>query len=290
MRSRAGDDKSPIPARLFREARTRAAAASRPSRSPEQFSLFTFRPLASEAPGFPSTVNACEFITAAACVGRGKHRVRHFLSGRLLMKRRVFQIGAIAPAIISPAIAGSFDRPALQSVVVDQRATPLRVAPLDPAGGVAAAPLIPYGGGPVPRAMPFAAYDIFEGYLDTNGDGIPDTLGPSGSPWDNLPGCTGTVPIGLRWFFGAAYNNSFASNDMSVPNPAAWGCCAEWVDFSFFWNGNGLGGPLELAIVIFTTENWAGCAAPVPDDGVGSEYPGVLYDFGLLGPGSFFTN
>lgn len=208
------------------------------------------------------------------------------------MRRRVFQIGAIAPAIISPAIAGSFDRPELQTVLVDQRATPVRIAQLDPADGkmVAATPLTPYFGGPAPRAMPFAAYDLFEGYLDTDGDGVPDTYGPSGAPWDNVPGCTGAIPLGLRWFFGAAYNNSFASNDMLVPNPAAWGCCAEWLDFSFSWNGDGIGGPLELAIVVFTTEAWAGCAALVPDDGVGSEYPGVLYDFGPLGPGAFFSN
>jgi hypothetical protein len=216
----------------------------------------------------------------------------HFSSGRLLMKRRLFQIGAIAPAILSPAIAGAADRPALQLATVDRRATPLRVAQIDAADGqwAAATPLAPYFGGATTRAMPFAVYDLFEGYLDTNGDGIPDTLGPSGSPWDNVPGCGGAIPQGQRWFFGAAYNNSFASNDMVIPNAAAWGCCAEWLDFSFFWNGNGLGGPLELAIVVFTTENWAGCAALAPDDGVGSEYPGVLYDFGLLGPGAFFTN
>ena len=121
------------------------------------------------------------------------------------MNRRAFKFGAIAPALITPVFAGSGDRPPLELALVNQRATPQRVAQLAPINGelIATGPLTPYSPGPATRALPFAAYDLFEGYLDTDGDGVLDTLGPSGAPWDNMPGCSAVIAPGLRWFFGA---------------------------------------------------------------------------------------
>lgn len=201
-----------------------------------------------------------------------------------------FQFAAIAAAIVVPAFADSSSL-VPQPFVGVQRTAPLAVSlafntPNGPRPGGA---IVPYFGGPAVRTNVVAAYDLFEGYLDTNGDGILDTLGPNGAPWDNLPGCTALIAPGFRWFGGPAYINAFASNDVHVAASRV-GCCADIIDYSWFWNGDGLGGAANCAVIVFTSENWADCNAVVPDNGLGSLYPGVAYQFGMLPVGGWFAN
>src|SRR5262245_56775262 len=63
-------------------------------------------------------------------------------------------------------------------------------------------------GGPGTRTGVFGcAYDLYEGAIDTDGDGVPDTHAPNVPPTDIGPagGCAGVIAVGSRWFFGAAY-------------------------------------------------------------------------------------
>ncbi len=199
-------------------------------------------------------------------------------------------ITAVAVGIVCPA-SGDSTAFVPQPFVGAQRATPLAVSEALQGSGAPRpqGPVVPYFGGPATRTNSVAAYDLFEGYLDTNGDGILDTLGPNGTPWDNVPGCSALIAPGFRWFGGPAYINAFASNDVRV-DASRVGCCADIVDYSWFWNGDGLGGPANCAVVVFTSENWADCNAAVPDDGLTSLYPGVAYQFGLLPAGGWFAN
>lgn len=83
---------------------------------------------------------------------------------------------------------------------------------------------------------------------------------------------------GARWYFGTAFNNSFAANDMTMGCDDCDGTASERVEFTWYWGPCGhFADPCYVAI--FTAENWADCAYPAYK---GSTYSGVIYNFGAI--------
>lgn len=136
-------------------------------------------------------------------------------------------------------------------------------------------------GGPSPRTPWTPAFDNAE--LDLSGG----VLGP---PTDATPGCQWQVPIGARWWFGAAYNNPFISNDLNT-DAAGMGQQCTGVGFEWAWTvGAGEpGGVSPCTILIGTFEDIdVTCDVNAHDDG-SNFLNGIEYAFAPLGTGVWYS-
>jgi len=201
----------------------------------------------------------------------------------MTMRTACFTAGAAALAL--PAIAGNPKNLTLQMRGPGEQVQPIRACQVQIVDGQLqmTTDWVQLGDsqrGPATKIMHWDAFEAIQDRLDP-GYGVPTD--------DAGAGCTGFLPVGYRWFFGATYNNPFVSNDMTdvVPGDAT----KVWKGWN--WNGDGAGGALQCYIAVFTTEDWLICdGAGGGDDGTASAYPGVIYDFGVLAPGAgyYYTN
>lgn len=94
----------------------------------------------------------------------------------------------------------------------------------------------------------------------------------------------GMCDDGGLWFFGTAYCNGMASNDMTLPAGVDRSLGAHQADFAWNWicSGNGFE---QCVIGVFTQES-----NPVQCEGDSFDYSGWLLDFGTLtcNPGGYY--
>ncbi len=172
----------------------------------------------------------------------------------------------ICAGVASVAVAG--DKPDLQKIDNGIMVQPVRIARAVRENGqtVRVGEWMDYGG-----ATQRAAGRVFDCFGDSNSDGSPDDAG----------GCSLS---GARWFFGTAYCNGGASNDMTVASDTNIAAGAFRYDFGWYWTCGGSGSE-QCLIGVFTEESNAGnCDADTFD------YSGWLLDFGTLScnPGGYY--
>ncbi|MCG3125628.1 MAG: hypothetical protein CHACPFDD_00453 [Phycisphaerae bacterium] len=152
-----------------------------------------------------------------------------------------------------------------------------------------------------PRAMARIAPDgqLSSPWYETGEGGISQTVcstllafdnfevDPAGVPTECYP-----PPCGMgssRWFFGTAYANTFAANDMNVGCAGAQASESSRVGYAWYWGPcPSQGGTSRCLIAVFTMEDWQDCA--FTGQGYAGTYSGILYDFGPLpcNPGNYF--
>lgn len=201
------------------------------------------------------------------------------------MKFRIACMTAGVAALALPALA---DKPAIQMSGQGTQIQPLRARSYTIVDGrmVWTSDWANLNGASS-RSVFSAAWDAIE--LDLTG-------GVIGGPTDAAPGCAWSVAVGSRWYYGAAYNNPFVSNDMTTDAAGAGEQC-EAVGFAWFWNvgfaeadNSGDGFPdAQCLIAVQTFQDMDVTAAENPpphtfDDGSGF-IDGVVYDFGFLNAG-----
>jgi hypothetical protein len=106
-----------------------------------------------------------------------------------------------------------------------------------------------------------------------------------GFPWENPDYGTDCGMGTSRWYFGTAYCNMFATNDMTVADGFEGGQ-SERVGYAWYWTCGG-SGTEPCLVALFTADNFDDtCTGP---DASGT-YSGVIYDFGTLtcNPGGYY--
>lgn len=145
-----------------------------------------------------------------------------------------------------------------------------------------------------------ASFQQIDGHIALTSDWIsyapPETRGKWQWVWDSIdltspdpalgqltdasPGCTASVPAGVRWALeGPDYNNPSVSNDIRFALP---GARCDGMFLTWLWNVGGAGTSEQCFIAMSTFESWGGCSAPDPGSDPGVPLGGIIYDFGVL--------
>jgi hypothetical protein len=191
----------------------------------------------------------------------------------------VLVVSAIAGTVVPMANAQKVQ---LSSLEAGQQLEPLRVAKARMIDGQAVriGEWHEYRTGAV-RGNLVPYFDLYEADEQSTPPGLPTGFCEGGCGAVN-PGCPSTAPSS-RWWFGAAYNNPFHINDMTVA-PNAHGAEATMSRFTWGW------GPLvptQCIVAVFTAETFVDCLTGPP--GSASEYDGIIYDYGFqTGGGGYF--
>lgn len=163
------------------------------------------------------------------------------------------------------ATATAGDKPNLQQLDNNILVQPVRIAKINVEKGaiVRTGEWMDYGANG--RS---AAQRVFDCFGDVDSDGVMDDSGGCGLS-------------GSRWYFGTAYCNGMASNDMAEVESSSDYCRA---DFGWYWTCGGFGTE-QCLVAIFTQEsNPDACEANSFDNS------GWLIDFGTLScnPGGYY--
>ncbi|MFY9235378.1 MAG: hypothetical protein WAO58_13075 [Fimbriimonadaceae bacterium] len=177
-------------------------------------------------------------------------------------------------------LAGAFaQKPIVPTAVQGVKIEPVRFAKARIVNGraVKAGPWIKVQQTPTINSPGFVSYDASE--VDSAGNPVNDRWG---NPVTDLA-------AGSRWFFGTAYQNSFAVNDMTVA-PGYAGRTTEIDAFSFYWGTDTSGGDVQCYVALFTAEDFGETDAGSggTDPGFDNAYDGIIWDFGVQTKNSGF--